>query len=80
MGNKRDLTKQQLIERNREERANRMTIRKQSEAAIMIQKMLRGYKANQKMEAEGIGNPALKIKETVLALPKLQQKNPDKSA
>ena len=42
--------------------------------------MLRGYKANQKMEAEGIGNPALKIKETVLALPKLQQKNPDKSA
>ena len=36
MGNKRDLTKQQLIERNREERANRMTIRKQSEAAIII--------------------------------------------
>ena len=36
MGNKRDLTKQQLLERNREERANRMTIRKQSEAATLI--------------------------------------------
>lgn len=32
------------------------------------------------MEADLIGNPQLKIRDTVIALPMLQQKNPEKSA
>lgn len=72
MGNKKDLTKEQLLQQSRKERAQREIVRKQSEAATMIQKILRAYKANQKMEADVIGNPQLKIRDTVIALPKLQ--------
>lgn len=79
MGNKKDLTKEQLLKQSRKERAQREIARKQSEAATMIQKMLRSYKANQKMEAEIIGNQSLKIKDTIIALPMLQKKAPAKS-
>lgn len=56
MGTKKDLTKEQLLAQSRKERAQREIVRKQSEAATMVQKMLRAYKANQKMEAEIISN------------------------
>lgn len=36
MGNKKDLTKEQILQQSRKERAHREVVRKQSEAATMI--------------------------------------------
>ena len=79
MGNKKDLTKEQILQQSRKERAQREVVRKQSEAATMIQKVLRAFRANQRMEQDGIASKQLKIKDTVIALPLLQEKNPSKS-
>ena len=49
MGNKKDLTKDQLLAQNKKERIQRDIVRKQSEAANMCQRYLRAYKSNQKL-------------------------------
>jgi hypothetical protein len=49
MGNKKDLTKDQLLAQNKKERIQRDIVRKQSEAANMVQRYLRAYKSNQKL-------------------------------
>ena len=46
MGNKKDLTKDQLLARNKQERAQREVVRREETAAIMVQKHLRSYRSN----------------------------------
>lgn len=46
MGNKKDLTRDQLVAINREERFEREIVRKQSDAANIVQKFTRSYISN----------------------------------
>ena len=68
MGTKKDITKEQLVANNRKERTQREIIRKQSDAAMMIQKMLRGYKANQILEDDVFEKSQLKIRNAIIVL------------
>ena len=65
MGSRQNITKEQLLKQNKEERLKREAIRKEAEAATLIQKTLRAYKIHQQMIAETVDHPQLKIKETI---------------
>ena len=56
MGNKKDLTKDQILEQSRKERINREIARKQYEAAARIQKQLRLYTSNKNMVNQIFGD------------------------
>ena len=68
MGNKKDLTKEQLLAQNKREREQRDIIRKQSEAASIVQKYLRGSISNRRLCNQILRDPQLKLKETIIGL------------
>ena len=66
--NKKQLTKEQLLAQNKKERIQREIIRNQSNAATMVQKYLRSYKSNQDLTKSILGDPALKLRDTMIGL------------
>ena len=46
MGSKKDMTKEQLLAINKKERFEREIVRKQSDAANIVQKFVRSYMSN----------------------------------
>jgi protein-arginine kinase activator protein McsA len=49
MGNKKDQTKDQILEQSRKERIQRDVARKEYEAAAKIQKQLRSFSSNKNL-------------------------------
>ena len=69
MGNsKKQLTKEELLAQNKKERIQREIVRKQSDAANMVQKHLRSYKFNQALTKSIFEDSSLKLRDTMIGL------------
>jgi len=66
MGNKKDLTKDQLLAQNRKERLQREVARKEGDAATVVQKFLRSYVSNKKLVKQCLYDPTLKLRESIM--------------
>lgn len=76
MGNKKDLTKDQLLAQNRKERNQREIARKQADATVIIQKYVRSYKSNCCLSNQIFGDNSLKLKETIAVFKAASIKQP----
>ena len=56
MGNKKDLTKDQILDQSRKERIQRDITRKEYEAATKIQKQLRSFSSNKNLVVQIFGD------------------------
>ena len=76
MGRKKDLTKDQLLEKYREEGIKREIERKQADAARTVTKYIRSFKSNQKLTNQIFNDATLKVKETIIILKAATVKQP----
>ena len=67
MGNKRTLTKEQLLAKNKEDRLTREVVRKEADSSTLIQKYLRSHVSNKKLAASIFGDTDLKMVATIKA-------------
>ena len=78
MGNKKqEMTKDQLLKQNREERTIREKARREANAATMIQKYMRSHKSNNKLWTSIIGDSQIKLRETITVFKVITIKKPD---
>jgi hypothetical protein len=77
MGNKKDLTKEQLLKENREQRQVREKARREGNAATLIQKYLRSYKSNKDIALSILEDKQAKVRETMAVFRVLSVKKPE---
>ena len=78
MGNKKQLTKEELLAKNKQERRERGIERQKTETVTLIQKFMRAYLANKKMVNQILQSPNLQLKKTIMGLDLTAQKVPAK--
>ena len=68
MGHKKELTKDQLLAKYKEEGIKREIERKQAEAAKTFTKYYRSFKSNKTLANQIFNDPSLKLRETIMVL------------